>query len=579
MSSSQSLQSPADDQRLHKRPRLEMNAALSAAKTLLDQLKVLLLDLESNDRFPAAFKSDMRQLHSLITVYLQSEGNFTVHGETLLNLQFPSDQDGRDHILISCQNAYKDFCVCYSKHRNPKPNPSDYAANWPNAQKLTPYLLCARPTIQRGLPLSTLHDIFREFIIRADSPLPHCSVATHALRAAHSLCGSMGDAFADESARSQAFDRCTQELFGHWQSQRHLAPRSEACSGHVDRTLESPARLIFVLREDKKDIGQGGEVYMQVARDYDMYRQDSDAIGGAPAFLVCVQGPILIVSGGFYDGSNTLVEPLTRPCYMLADETGRRQQDLAQVLYALHCGIQSLKTPRASPQLQTYPASTPRVYLDCASVEEGQARLGSLKDFEPSLFVHRLIFSAKLVRPSSEPERVFVKLVTRPYGEKAHKLLALHGYAPQLYGRKVLEGAPTAYVMEHLGLSWVTLYDLFKGDSSGVLRSQVGRDGIKHAIERILSILKEATVVHGDLRANNIMVKLDGQQPALLGSDGVAVKVVDFDWAGDAGVVRYPASRNQDIPDIEWPGLPGGLIQAQHDRELFESWWPSFSSL
>lgn len=193
--------------------------------------------------------------------------------------------------------------------------------------------------------------------------------------------------------------------------------------------------------------------------------------------------------------------------------------------------------------------------------------------------MHRLIFSAKLVRPSSEPERVFVKLTTRAYGEKVHKLLALHGYAPQLYGRKVLEGAPTAYVMEHLGLSWVTLYDLSKGDSSGVLRSQVGRDGIKYAIERILSILTEATVVHGDLRANNIMVKLDGQQPVLLGSDGVAVKVVDFDWAGDAGVVRYPASRNQDIPDIEWPGLPGGLIQAQHDRELFESWWPSFSSL
>ncbi|KAF9492315.1 hypothetical protein BDN71DRAFT_1215711 [Pleurotus eryngii] len=300
MSSSQSLQPPADEHRLHKRPRLEKtapNAAFSAAKTLLDQLEVLLLDLESNDRFPAAFKSDMRQLRTLITVYVQKEGDLTIYGETLLNLQFPSDQDGRDHILINCQNAYKDFCVSYVKHRHPKPNPSDYAANWPSAQKLTPHLLCARPTIQRGLPLSTLHDVFREFIIRADAPLPHCSVATHALRAADSLCGSMGDAFADESARSQEFDRCTQGLFGHWQSQRHLAPRSEACSGHIHRTLESPARLIFALREDKKDIGQGGEVYMQVARDYGMYRRDSGAVGGAPAFLVCVQGVSLFILG------------------------------------------------------------------------------------------------------------------------------------------------------------------------------------------------------------------------------------------------------------------------------------------
>lgn len=202
-----------------------------------------------------------------------------------------------------------------------------------------------------------------------------------------------------------------------------------------------------------------------------------------------------------------------------------------------------------------------------------------MKDFEPSLFAHHLIFSATLARPSSEPERVFVKLVGRPYGEKVHKLLALHGYAPQLYGRKVLDGVPTAYVMEHLGSPWVSLYDLSKGDSSGILRSQAVCNGLKHGIEDIISILQDATMVHGDLRANNIMIKLDGQQPVLLDSDRVVVKVVDFDWAGEAGVVRYPASRNQDIPGILWPGLPGGFIQAQHDRELFESWWPSFSSL
>ncbi|KAL0948195.1 hypothetical protein HGRIS_010803 [Hohenbuehelia grisea] len=385
----------------------------------------------------------------------------------------------------------------------------------------------------------------------------------------------MGDAFADESARSQKFDWCTYELFGHWQSQHHLAPQSEACSGYVNRTLESTARTIITFREDKRDIGDGGEVSMQVARDYDMYRQGCDTIGGAPAFLICVLGPILIVSGGFYDGSNTLVEPLTRPCYMLADEIGRRQQDLARVLYALHCGIQSLNVPRPSHELQTFPPSTPRVYLDCTPAE-GQESLGSLKDFEPSLCAHRLIFSAKLARPSSEPERVFVKLVTRPYGEKVHKLLARRGYAPQLYGRKVLDGVPTAYVMEHLGSSWVSLYELSKGDSSGILQSHC--DDIKLNIERILSILQEATMVHGDLRANNIMIKLEGQQLALLDSDRVVVKVVDFDWAGEAGVVRYPASRNQDIRGIRWPGLPGDLIEVQHDRELFESWWPSFSS-
>ncbi|KAL0947855.1 hypothetical protein HGRIS_013917 [Hohenbuehelia grisea] len=514
MSSSQSLHPPADKQRLHKRPRLEntsLNAALSAAKILLDQLKVLQRHLKSDDRFPTQFKGHLGQLRALIEVYVENEGDFTIHGEDLLNLQFPSDQDGQDYLLISCRNAYKEFCVSYHKHKNPRPSPSDYAKDWPKAQTSTPHLLCARPTARRGLPLSMLHDVFREFIIRADSPLPQCSTATTARRTADSLCGSMGDAFSDESARSQEFDRCTSQLFGIWQSQHHLASRSEACSGYVDRTLESTARTIITFREDKKDIGDGGEVYMQVARDYDMYRQGCDTIDGAPAFLICVLGPILIVSGGFYDGSNTLVEPLTRPCYMLADETGRRQQDLARVLYALHCGIQSLDMRQPSHELQIFPPLTPRVYLDCAPVE-GQESLGSLKDFAPSRFAHRLIFSATLARPSSAPERVFVKLMTRPYGEKVHELLARHGYAPQLYGRKVLDGVPTAYVMEHLGSSWVSLYDLSKGDRRGILRSQAVRDGIKLRIDGIISILQEAMMVHGDLRANNIMIRLDDQQ-------------------------------------------------------------------
>ncbi|KAL0957828.1 hypothetical protein HGRIS_000015 [Hohenbuehelia grisea] len=385
------------------------------------------------------------------------------------------------------------------------------------------------------------------------------------------------------SQTNQLAPKCsiTLELFGVWQSQYHLAPGSEAFTAFVDRTLESTAGTIVVLREDKKDIDAGGEVYMQVARAYDMYRQGRDTIGGAPAFLVCVLGPILIVAGGFYDGFNTLVEPLTRPCYMLADETGRRQQDLARVLYALYRGIQSLKMQQQSHELQMFRPLTPRVYLDCAPME-GQESLGSLKDFEPSRFAHRLIFSATLARPSSEPERVFVKLVTRPYGEKVHEFLARRGYAPRLYGRKVLDGVPTAYVMEHLGSSWVSLYDLSKGDNSGILRSQAVRDDIKLRIDGIISILQEAAMVHGDLRANNIMIRLDDQQqPVLLGpdSDDVTVKVVDFDWAGEAGVVQYPASRNEDIRGIRWPGLPGDLIEVQHDRELFESWWPSFSSL
>jgi len=51
------------------------------------------------------------------------------------------------------------------------------------------------------------------------------------------------------------------------------------------------------------------------------------------------------------------------------------------------------------------------------------------------------------------------------------------------------------------------------------------------------------------------------------------IKVVDFDWAGDAGKVYYPPSRNPAIVGMTWPGDPGGFIENGHDQKLVDSWW------
>ncbi|TFK49813.1 hypothetical protein OE88DRAFT_387055 [Heliocybe sulcata] len=276
---------------------------------------------------------------------------------------------------------------------------------------------------------------------------------------------------------------------------------------------------------------------------------------------------------------------------MLPDATNRRKEELAQVLYALRRGVDSLDmyvfqpgtlsscgfiplSSRSSPPQNQLRPSTPRVYRDCLSTV-GQVPLGSLSDFETSPFSDRLIFSASLMRPNVAPERVFVKLVTRPYGEKVHDYLASHGCAPKLYGCKALEGAPMAYVMEHLDTDWISLFDLAVGQNRAVAQAPDVLMAIRNAVERVLSILETATLVHGDFRSNNIMVRLDhGGRPMLSDSGSVQLKVVDFDWSGEAGAVRYPATRNT---DIAWPGRSGEAIEAGDDRRLFDWWWPRFS--
>jgi serine/threonine protein kinase len=182
-----------------------------------------------------------------------------------------------------------------------------------------------------------------------------------------------------------------------------------------------------------------------------------------------------------------------------------------------------------------------------------------------------MLFTASLSKLSSESIPVFVKLVNGRYGEEVHKLLADHGLAPVLYGVSDLEGAPKAYVMEYLDpSSWMTLSAYL-----ALPDTFTHAESIRFSINKVLEVLQKNRKVHGDLRAPNILVNvsLTGQLILVEDDSGIRranIKVVDFDWAGDADKVYYPPSRN---PDLTWPGEPGGFIENGHDQKLVDSWW------
>ena len=45
--------------------------------------------------------------------------------------------------------------------------------------------------------------------------------------------------------------------------------------------------------------------------------------------------------------------------------------------------------------------------------------------------------------------------------------------------------------------------------------------------------------------------------------------LIDFDWAGEAGKVRYPLTRSD---GFGYPGKPGGPIGEEGDCRLYETW-------
>jgi serine/threonine protein kinase len=76
-------------------------------------------------------------------------------------------------------------------------------------------------------------------------------------------------------------------------------------------------------------------------------------------------------------------------------------------------------------------------------------------------------------------------------------------------------------------------------------------------VQRILSHLHDNDLVFGDVRSANIMITRNHK-----------VKFVDFDWAGKAGVSRYPLLLSQ---RIQWPDSVGdglAVMQKRHDLDI-----------
>ena len=115
-----------------------------------------------------------------------------------------------------------------------------------------------------------------------------------------------------------------------------------------------------------------------------------------------------------------------------------------------------------------------------------------------------------------------------------------------------MAGAPSAIVMEYLDASsgWTTLHS-YLGE-----HQDVKVDTTHPQLAKLLKMMKEKKIVHGDLRPNNIMCRVRQE---------LEIKVIDFDWSGDLGVAKYPEVMR---PNIPWPGRSRELIGESHDEAL-----------
>jgi hypothetical protein len=160
----------------------------------------------------------------------------------------------------------------------------------------------------------------------------------------------------------------------------------------------------------------------------------------------------------------------------------------------------------------------------------------------------RLIFFGTLNEGDAEVP-ICIKFV-HDYSRDAHMHCAQAGVAPRLRGFEQLPGGWYMAVMDRL-VAYDVLADLPIGEL--IPRS------VFHSIGEHLRTLHARKLVHGDIRDTNILLERE---------DRTKFMIIDFDWAGVEGIVRYPAYVN--YRDIQRPhdARDGLHIQAAHDDAM-----------
>ncbi|KAK2462231.1 hypothetical protein APHAL10511_005727 [Amanita phalloides] len=230
--------------------------------------------------------------------------------------------------------------------------------------------------------------------------------------------------------------------------------------------------------------------------------------------------------------------------------------------------------PRHNCCKDTHPSGSSQGRLEFKGNGQLEFHRMLMSDF---LVQRRPLFIAALYAGRLSVSQVFVKL-TDDYDEDVHQLLEEENLAPKLYAKssEFRYVSPTAYIMEYLKpSSWKTLRDY-----ASLAEDLDYKEPVRLSMDKVLTILRKNKVVHGDLRPPNIMIQVSPKTGKLVcvddeGSQRASIRVIDFDWSGEAGKVYYPGTRNEDIPDITWSGKPGYPIEQDHDEQLFQSWWPN----
>jgi hypothetical protein len=438
--------------------------------------------------------------------------------------------------------------------------------------KLDDFQIHRNPLEPFSFPTSLAMSIIGEYYDEVSSVVPGHTDLT----AAEELCFKMMGFFGQERERMDAATYILQGYFGRELLQRHFSSATDTrftTDGTISILLPSLKETVMIFnREDKNEMGTTDASAVEECLWYHFRSlcrlRDKKLLDRCccPAILASLVGPYLSFSVGIQCGGRYVTDPVTPFLHLMVLPY---QQDtmikVAQALRATKNAIEkiimqyqnwdNMSDVEASNVQLKYPY---RRSFNVLGDEFEFKYLHSIPQQDNNY--HHLVYLVEITK-SSNPnlfniQRQLVVKFTKNYGCEVHAGLADLEMAPALYTVVELPGGWKMVVMEYV--SWPSLFDSSFNDEVN------GR--ILVNVKRALDYLSSNSFVHGDLRANNILVNPDGQ-----------IRIVDFDYSGSTTgpfSAHYPPFLN--VATITWPpGVTrGGLMNVSHDNYFYQQMFP-----
>ena len=135
------------------------------------------------------------------------------------------------------------------------------------------------------------------------------------------------------------------------------------------------------------------------------------------------------------------------------------------------------------------------------------------------------------------------------YGEAVHRAMAAKDHSPRLIDCLKLTDDTLLVVMAKFDSEMLDVYWESVPHCEQISKKRT----IQQQLRNILSFMHREGYVHGDLREPNILVSEKSE---------IKLKIVDFNWAGKAGEVKYLLDLNK---NVFHSAEAGEMILMEHD--------------